>query len=191
MITVEFDQAKMRRYLLRFFAVFLTGAGLAAVITVLLLPDGPMSGAMTSWHGWLAVAAGGFVMGQFAVFFEYAMALKRGLKQKTPAVVISHTGITDNASQFAFGQLAWDQIEKMYPYDVKTHLITNWWTKMPVVFKQRGVAIQLKDDANLSNVWYRSGKRRWLFIPEMTLPVTANDLMSQINKFYVAEVREY
>lgn len=130
-------------------------------------------------------------MGQFTVFLEQALALRRGLRQKTPAVVISHAGITDNASQFAFGQLTWDQIETMYPDEVKLHLITSWWTKLPVVFRQRGVAIWLKNDANLSNVWYRSGKRRWLFIPEMVLPMTAKDLMTQLNTFYVAEVRGY
>ena len=76
---------------------------------------------------------------------------------------------------------------------------------MPVLFKQHGISIVLKDSADLrpllankprwirrlSQEWYRPHKGRWLFVPETVLPVTADELMRQLNKFYVAEVRGY
>ena len=76
---------------------------------------------------------------------------------------------------------------------------------MPIIFRQRGLVIMLKESADLRPLlenkprsgrwigreWYQPGKRRWLFVPEAVLPMSAEDLMTQLNKFYIAEVRGY
>ena len=73
---------------------------------------------------------------------------------------------------------------------------------MPVICTERGVVIVLKDNADLrarvqNKSWIRrlafeaefAQGRRWFFVPEAVLPVTASDLMKQINEFYVTQVR--
>lgn len=201
MIAIEFDRPKMRRFFVKFLLIFFGVTGTVVLAVALLEPYT----ATPQWLGWLVLLFAVAVFAQVVVFLEHAGTLGRGLAKKASAVIINSSGVVDNASRLAPGQLAWVEIERMYPYEVKTHLIAAQWKKIPVTTRQRGVAILLKDSADLRHLlvakpwlirllqkeWYRSRKRRWLFIPEMVLPVTAHDLMRQINTFYVAEVRGY
>ena len=138
------------------------------------------------------------------VLLEPVAIISGGLRKKVPAIVVDHGGVADNASQFALGQLAWDQIEKMYPWTWIMRLFENRWLRMPAIYTERGFVIVLKNNPDLtaqiqSKSWIKrtpfevewARGRRWLFVPEAVLPVTVNALMEQINKFYIAEVRGY
>ena len=199
MVAVEFDRPKMRQYLLKFLAIFL-GVMVSALTVMVLLQA---HAATTGWPKLLVTLLTGFVIVQAMDYVEYIGLLSRGLGKKIPAVVINQIGIQDNASKFSLGQLAWSEIEKMYPCDCKSRLLANRWRKMPVIFKQHGITIILKDSADLrhlqankprwvqklSQEWYRPRNGRWLFIPEMLLDTPAIEVMERLNQFYVAEVR--
>lgn len=74
---------------------------------------------------------------------------------------------------------------------------------MPVLTKERGVVIILKDDVDFETrlrdkSWiiklafkekFKRGLERWVFVPDVLLTVTADELMVQLNRFYVTEVR--
>ena len=124
-----------------------------------------------------------------------------GLKRRGAALVVNHTGIVDNATEYVLGQIAWAEIEKMYPSVLATPLLTNWW-KMPTVDRQRGVVVVLKDGVDFHsrtgrrarfvksalNTRFGPDKSRWLFIPEMLLATTAGDVIRRLNEFYVTQV---
>ena len=145
MIAFEFDRAKMRTAYKHLLAVCLSVFLVVTVLGGLLL----LHAAAIGWLKWAVRISILLILLQLLDFAPYGGVLHRGLRKRLPAVVINQIGIVDNSSQFALGQLEWDQIEKMYPYEIKSRLIINWWTKMPVIFRQRGVAIILKDSADL------------------------------------------
>jgi len=74
---------------------------------------------------------------------------------------------------------------------------------MPVLTKERGVVIILKDDVDFEarlrgKSWiikpafkekFKRGREHWVFVPDVLLTVTADELMVQLNRFYVTEVR--
>ena len=201
MIAIEFDRPKMRGYLMKSLALFF------GWVVIPALAWGALQSRVSprGWLHWLALLLFVLMAVHGVEFVQYLGVLVRGSTKRMPAVVINHAGILDNSSYFALGQLTWNEIQEMYPYEAKSRMLTNWWTKMPVISRVRGVMIILKDSADLRHLienrphwiralsakWYRPCKGRWLFIPEMVLPVTADELMGQINRFYVAEVRGY
>ncbi len=202
MIAVEFDRVKTRRRL-AFCALVLTGY--ATFVT--LLCNGIVSqvvsrGGRRSWTEYVVMA---IILITFANFLEYvrwAGILGRTLRRRGSAFAVNKLGIVDNSTEYAFGQLTWGEIEKMYPWSWTTRLFGNRWQKMPVICTERGVVIVLKDNADLlartqNKPWIRRSSfeaefaqgRRWFFVPEAVLPITANDLISQINRYYTAEIR--
>ncbi len=194
MISFDFDRAKMRRRLSVYSAIVLG----AIVFGVTLFH--------VAGRGWAEWAVLGLVYALLPSYFgtmQWVGVLVRGLKRADEAVCVNQKGLVDNASGYALGQLAWDEIEKMYPSDLDIRLFASWWDRMPVISKQRGVVVMLKDGVDfqrclrgkpkliqsLSRPWYAAGRRRWLFIPEMALAVTADELMTRLNAFYIAEMR--
>ncbi len=198
MISFDFDRAKMRRRL-TFYSIS-SGAFLS-----ILFPGYWASSHVygISWAGWLVLAIMFIVGVPLIQNARWVGAFGRGLKRKGAAVIVNKNGIVDNASDCAVGSLAWDEIETMYRWDLNSRLLVNWWERMPVISRQRGIVVILKDSANLqrlllakprlirllSKQWYVSGRRRWLFIPEAMLTVSADELMRRLNLFYVTEVR--
>lgn len=199
MIAFDFDRAKMRRRLIIYSVILVGGLLLVA-----------LSGGWALSHiaglGWTRIIIFVLMITTLVRLIDYARwvgAFGRGVRRKGPAIVINEVGVVDNASDIAPGQLAWGEIEKIYPCDWNSRLLVDRWTKMPVISKQRGVTVILKDGVDfqhlllkrpkiirlLSKEWYASGRGRWLFIPETMLTVTADELMRQLNSFYVAEVR--
>ncbi len=200
MIAFEFDRPKMRFARAKLLVTYFGLVVLAASAWGLLQPHLHEN----NWLRLLSTVLLLLVVRQVMVLVEPIAIISSGLKKKMPAIIVDHAGLVDNASVFAVGQLAWDQIEKMYPKSWTMRLFKNRWLRTPVIYNGRGVLIILKDNGDLqariqSKSWLKKTSfetgfargRRWLFIPEMVLPITAYDLMSQINKFYVAEVRGY
>jgi hypothetical protein len=197
MIAFDFDRAKMRRRLATYSVVLL--AGIAFMFFGLSLSHLVGQG----WVGWLVLTLIIVVEVHLLDYAVWVGVLGRGLRRKEPALVINETGIIDNASDIAPGQLAWGEIEKMYPCDLNSRLLLNWWTKMPVISKQRGITVILKGGVDLQRCltgkpkfvqsltrqWHVSGRGRWLFIPEMALAVTADEAMQRLNDFYTTQVR--
>lgn len=118
--------------------------------------------------------------------------LARCWKRQEPALIVNPEGIIVNALSQPSGQIAWQDIEKMYPTELTERLFRSIWQKMPVVSKQRGLAIILKAGTDFQRRYRDSGiwKVEWLFIPETLLTTTADDVMVRLNKFYVTQVRE-
>ena len=112
-------------------------------------------------------------------------------KRSGPALIVNPDGIIVNALNQPSGQIVWQDIEKMYPTDLEERLFGSTWQRMPMVSKQRGLAIILKTETNFQRRYRDSGiwKVQWLFIPETLLTTTADDLMVRLNEFYVAQVR--
>lgn len=200
MISFDFDRAKMRRRLAAYSAIFLGGIVFLAVSGGLVL-----SRVGKGWVGWLVLVLI-YVVGVHVIeSARWVGALGRGLRRQEPALAINETGVVDNASDIAPGQLAWNEIEKMYPSEWKLRLLLDWWRRMPVISKQRGIVVILKDDVNfqrcllgkprftqwLTRPWYVGGRGRWLFIPEIVLTVSADELMLRLNDFYTTQVRGY
>lgn len=198
MIAFEFDHAGMwRRLVLRGMATLAGFALLAAFCYLLRFQLGRLT-----WREGLLLA---FVIVAFPAYQEntrWMDLLLSGLRRRGAALVIDPAGIVDNATEYALGQIAWSEIEKMHTGVWATPLLTNWW-KMPAVDRQRGVVVVLKDGIDFhsragagsklaraalkSQLW--QGRGRWLFVPEMLLATTADDVIKQLNKFYIAQVK--
>jgi|GEM_PF-7074042 len=198
MIAFDFDRAKTRQRLTSYGMIVLGGFALMLLPWVLSL-----SRVIGQSWGWAIVV---FILLIGVHLSDYARWLGicwRGLRRQGAALVVNQAGLVDNASEYALGQLTWDEIEKMYPWDWNSRLLVGWWRIMPIISKQRGIVVILKDGVNfqhllrskskiirlLSKQWYVAGRGRWLFIPEMVLTVTADEMMTQLNRFYSAEVR--
>lgn len=117
--------------------------------------------------------------------------LARCCKRSGPALIVNPDGIIVNALSQTSGQIAWQDIEKMYPMELTERLFQSNWQKMPVVSKQRGLAIILKTGTDFQQRYRDSGrwKVQWLFIPEMMLTTTADGVIGRLNEFYIAQVR--
>lgn len=129
--------------------------------------------------------------------------LRSCLKRQGTALAVNRDGIIVNATGYPLGQLFWNEIEKMYPAEETLRLLAIGWKRMPVISRQRGLVVLLKDGTDFQSRcgshWrigsaFRNkscrGKNRWLFIPEMMLTTTADDVMMRLNEFYTAQVRE-
>ena len=115
--------------------------------------------------------------------------LMRCWKRSGPALVVNANGIIVNALNQPSGQITWQDIEKMYPMELKERLFRSTWEKMPMLSKQRGLAIILKTGTDFQRSYRDSGiwKVHWLFIPELLLTTTADDVMIRLNEFYIAQ----
>lgn len=105
MLAFEFDYAKMRHSMIKLFAAYFGTAVLAASAWGLLQPH-------LHRNDWLRLLSTVFlclVVRQVMVLVEPMAIISSGLKKKTPAIIVDQIGIVANASQFALGQLAWDQ----------------------------------------------------------------------------------
>ncbi len=197
-MAVEFDRAKIR-HRLTFYALPLTGY---AICVALLYSLAISHVGERSWVSYVAVAILLITSVSFLEYVRWAGILGRALRRRGNAFAVNKLGVVDNATDYAFGQLAWNEIEKMYPWSWTTRLLGNRWKQMPVICTERGIVIVLKDNADLrarvqNKSWIRRSAfeaefaqgRRWFFVPEAVLPVTASDLMKQINEFYMTQVR--
>ena len=129
-------------------------------------------------------------------YLKYLVALK----QKNPAVIICKDGITENVSGNMLGLLRWKEIQRMYPWTLEYQPFANRFLKTPVIAKHKGVVIILKENYLLKQIpWLNSlwvkfpdkaGRFRWIFVPEKSLDVTADDFMHRLNQFYVKQVRD-
>ena len=198
MIAFDFDRAKMGRRLATYSAILLGGFA----FMFLGLPLSHSVG--TGWE-WSILALTLLVVMHVLPYLLWVGIITRGLRRKGAAIIVNQIGIIDNASDYTLGQLGWEEIEKMYPWDWKSRLLSDRWEKMPVLSKERGIVVELKDGVDLQRLllgkprfirsltrpWYVGGRGRWLFIPEMVLTVTADDLMTRLNDFYTTQVRGY
>ena len=199
MLAFEFDRAKMRRKFGLYTAASAGGIALTAAVIV-------WGNSHFGSHNWASIAIlllASVVFGNFIDYLRWAGILGRSLMRQGTAVVINREGLVDNATDYALGQITWSEIEKMYPWSWKNHLVSDWLQKMPVICEQRGLMIVLKDGADFQDrlrhkSWIRReafkslfvrGQKRWLFVPEMLLDTSAGDLMKRLNGFYSAEVR--
>ena len=139
------------------------------------------------------------VVGTCVPYFLGAVStLWRGLRFGEPAIVINKVGIVDHASTYMVGQLAWDEIQRMHPWTMERRVLPNRFFKTPIA-RHPGFVIVLKDRAYLRGLsqiksfWIKvddiTGRGRWLFVPAKSLGVTPGELMAQLNRFYIAEVR--
>ena len=202
MIAFEFDRPKMRRRLAAYSVILLGGLGLVTLLG--LFSSSHHGSAGRSWTWWLVLVLMALLEVRLLDYVLWVGVLIRGLRRQKAAFVVNEAGIIDNASESAVGQLAWGEIEKMYPSNWNSRLLLNWWKRMPVISRQRGVVVVLKDDVDLQHClagksklvrslmrqWYESGRGRWLFIPEMAIAVTADEMMTRLNDFYATQVRE-
>ena len=198
MIAFDFDRAKTQRQLMTYSAILLGGFVLMLLPWVLSL-----SRVIGQSWGWAITV---FILLIGVHLTDYARWLgicRRGLRRQGTALVVNQAGIIDNASEYTLGQLNWGEIEKMYSWDWNSRIFVNWWRRMPIISKQRGVMVIFKDGVDFSprlrdkpwiirssfNDRFTRGRRRWIFIPDILLTVTADELMAQLNRFYIAEVR--
>ena len=136
-------------------------------------------------------------------YLTWLGVLRSCLKRRGAALAVNKEGIVVNATGYPLGQLFWTDIEKIYPADVNLGFSINRWKQSPGNFRQRGVVVLLKDGVDLQSryksAWRLTaafqnkscqGKNRWLFIPELMLTATADDLIVRLNEFYIAQVRD-
>lgn len=131
-------------------------------------------------------------------FLGATSTLWRGLRCGEPAIVINKAGIVDHASTYMVGQLAWDEIQRMHPWTMERRVLPNRFFKMPIA-RHPGFVIVLKDKAYLERLPRTkafqikidnfTGHGRWIFVPGTYLDITPGELMTQLNRFYIAEVR--
>lgn len=134
-------------------------------------------------------------------FFDYVARLWQGLRQGEPAIIINGIGIVDNISAYPAGQLAWSEIERMYPWTSEARLLSNRFFKTPILAKRRFIVIKMKDTTYLKRLpWFQSfwirvdnyyGRGQWILVPESYLEITADELMQRLNRFYTTQVRGY
>lgn len=198
MIAFDFDRAKIRRRLATYSAVVL--GGYASMFLAWGLSQFHAIG--QDW-GWVTTVFILFVGLHVTDYARWLGICRRGLRRKGTALVVNQAGIVDNASEYILGQLNWDEIEKMCPWDWNSRLFVNWWRRMPIISRQRGVMVIFKAGVDFSprlrdKSWiirssfsdrFTRGRERWIFIPDALLTVTADELMVQLNRFYIAEVR--
>jgi hypothetical protein len=199
MIAFEFDRArtlwKLTLYVLAF---------VGSVMVIALLCNYTITcigqGRWILWWVVMLVIGAGFV--NSLDYIHWIGIFWRSLRHHGSALVVNKIGIIDNATDYTLGQLTWAEIEKMYPWDWTSRLFGNRWPKMPVICRQRGIVICLKEGVSLQTrlqdkSWIRRASfnaefaqsKRWLFIPEMLLATSADTLMEHLNEFYVTQVR--
>jgi len=93
------------------------------------------------------------------------------------------------------GRIAWDDIERMGAHDGQLqYLIGKQFT-----VKKRFLFVQLKDGRCFKYVpWpmrhlVRYGRNdlwKYIWIPESDLAISADDIMKQLNNFYIERVRD-
>jgi len=198
MIGFDFDRAKTRQRLATYSAILLGSFAFMLLSWDLLL----VRVIGQNW-AWVVLVLISFVALHTTSYSQWVGTLGRGLRRRGTALVINQEGIVDNASDYTLGQLTWGEIEKMYPWDWKTWLLVNRPSKMPVLTKERGIVIVFKDEIDFepryrNKPWitrsaYKEklgrGRKRWIFIPDVLLTVTADELMTRLNDFYTTQVR--
>ena len=198
MIAFEFDRTKMRRKLTMYSALLIGWAVSVALLYNWVIPY-TKSISCTRYIVMVVVL---LAFGNFLEYLRWIGIFGRGLRRQGKALVVNNLGIMDNATDYTLGQLTWAEIEKMYPWNRTTRLFGNRWQKMPVICRERGIVIYLKEGVSLqtrlqSKSWIRrssfeaewSQGKRWLFISESLLDTPADELMRRLNAFYVAQVR--
>lgn len=112
------------------------------------------------------------------IYFLYRLVVRK------PALVVSAEGIYDNASALSAGQLRWEEIELVCPYSFGS---------------QRMLGITLKDEQAvlarqnfLKRLLMRVNKNLagyLINLPQSSLPMTADELMPEINRYHNNRVR--
>ena len=130
---------------------------------------------------------------------SYLSTLQRSLRLGEPAFIINRTGIVARASGYMVGQLAWDEIQKMYLWTDERCLISNRLFKTRIIAKYRMIVIVMKDKSYLERlppftafqikIDNRCKNGKLVLVPEYLLEITSGELMAQLNRFYTAEVR--
>ncbi len=198
MIAFDFDRAKTRRRLTTYNAIVL-----GSLAFMLLCWDLSLLHVISRGWAWILLVPILFIAVHTTSYAQWIGVLGRGLKRSGSAVIVNRDGVVDNASDYALGQLTWAEIEKMYPWDWKTWLLVNKPSKMPVLSKERGIVIIFKDEVDFEprfrgKPWitrsaYKEklgrGRKRWVFIPDALLTVTADELMTRLNDFYRTQVK--
>ena len=130
----------------------------------------------------------------FASVWDYVNELAR-FRRGLPAFDITRDGIKNYVPIGPSGRIAWDDIERMDTRDGQSqNLIGKQST-----FKQRFLFIQLKDERCFKYIplpmrWLvRYGRNdvwKYIRIPEAHLAISADDIMKQLNGFYIERVRD-
>ncbi len=199
MIAFEFAPAKMRQKL-AIYRLILCGS----IALMLLLFDGSLYYLdEESWVHYVVIVLV-LVMGvETSIYAQRLGVLWRSFKRRRNALVVNHSGIVDNASDYALGQIEWAEIETIYPWDRTLQWFRGHWKNFPIVDRQRGIVVWLKEGVDLQtrlqdkpwlvrNSFKEQFKKRnkvWLFIPETLLDTPADEVMERLNEFYVAQVR--
>ncbi len=91
----------------------------------------------------------GVLMIGIPYFSGYVSSLRRAFQRNEPAMILNKTGLVDYASGYMVGQLAWDEIQSMYPWTREHRLLPNRFFRTPIIAKHRFFCVVLKEKAYL------------------------------------------
>ena len=149
--------------------------------------------------GFLGLLEAGVLVVGIPYLFSYLSILRRSLRLGEPAFIINRTGIVARASGYMVGQLTWDEIQKMYLWTDERRLMSNRLFKTRIIARYRMIVIVMKDKSYLERlprftafqikIDNRCKNGELVLVPEYLLEITSDEVMAQLNRFYIAEVR--
>jgi len=109
---------------------------------------------------------------------------------------VTKTGIEDNVSGYELGQLAWDDIDRMWSTTEESVRRRNRFVRTPVARTESFLIIHLKEakedqaSKQRTGVWNSSRRRpEHLRLPETDLEMPISEVLRRLNEFYIKEVR--
>jgi hypothetical protein len=196
-VIIPFNKIGLRRWTI-FYGVTASFSGLISIAMAVLSLYLAWNG---QWSLFLLYLVGCIFMSFLTVYVvQEWLFLVRQTKENSPAFVVTETGIEDYASAYRAGPLSWDEIERMYPAVLEPRLFTHRLLKKFPHRRSRVLCIRLKNKGAFLNrlprlrSWSASidsltGGGRWVVVPERLLSSSVDEVMRQLNRFYIARVR--
>lgn len=106
------------------------------------------------------------------------------LKQNLPAIVVNQEGVGDNASNYIFGFVPWDEIEAVIATSRHSRNLDKDFQGIAFVVKGKDVLLRRKP--SLTRLWLNMDSeisdRHQIFLPQGRLDVPVEDVVLQINQ---------
>lgn len=110
--------------------------------------------------------------------------LSKTLKERLPALVINEQGIQDNASNYVFGSLPWNEIDTVSVESRYAPNINKTFTGVAIALKNK--ELLLKKKPSILRMWLKMEKeiseKRWVFIPQGRIEMPVEEVVRLANQ---------
>ncbi len=113
-----------------------------------------------------------------------AKSRTKTLKGNLPALVISKQGIQDNASEYAFGFIPWNEIEAVTTSSRYAPHINKTFVGVAIVLKNKELLLNKKPP--ILRMWLEMDdeikKKHWVFIPQGRIEMPVEEVVKLANE---------